>query len=232
MKLFCTKLAARKKEKREAGGTSATKENKMPYLQTKMKSKLYRPPDTVKDISPVTDREKSICPTLKRRHTGGPVSPGAAMSPGKKQRLLDSLDPEQRAVFDAALAGNSVFFTGKAGTGKSYVLQQLLQVLPTSGTVVTASTGVAACNISGITLHTFAGFKAGSGKLPRQTQQWRNAKRLVIDEISMVDGDWFDELEVHPSPHPLHRVSLLCLIAIPGSSSLRVAARSLVPRRR
>eukprot|EP00035_Acanthoeca_spectabilis_P032052 m.16929 g.16929 ORF g.16929 m.16929 type:complete len:614 (-) comp5113_c0_seq1:133-1974(-) len=191
MRLLCTKLAARKKEKQSQG---ATKENRVPYLQTKMKSKLYRPPDTVSEISPVSDRERSVCPSLKR-HREPVAAAAAALSPGKKQRLLDELDPDQRAVFDAALSGQSVFFTGKAGTGKSYVLQKLLQVLPSAGTVVTASTGVAACNISGITLHSFAGFKAGSGKLPRQTSQWRNAQRLVIDEISMIDGAWFDELE-------------------------------------
>lgn len=45
------------------------------------------------------------------------------------------------------------------------------------GTTVTASTGVAACNIGGITLHSFAGFKPGSGKIPRSTEHWRSVRR-------------------------------------------------------
>ena len=46
------------------------------------------------------------------------------------------------AVFDTALNGDTVFFTGKAGTGKSYLLQKVIAALPSKGTVVTASTGV------------------------------------------------------------------------------------------
>jgi hypothetical protein len=99
------------------------------------------------------------------------------------------------AVLEKVLSGRSVFFTGSAGTGKSYLLKKVLAALPKEGLNVTASTGVAACIIGGTTLHAFAGFSPGSGRLPRKREQWISARRLVIDEISMVDGDWFDELE-------------------------------------
>ncbi|VVD01879.1 unnamed protein product [Leptidea sinapis] len=58
---------------------------------------------------------------------------------------------------------------------------------------------------SGTTLHAFAGIGDGSGsiehlcqkalKLPLVAQKWRKCKHLIIDEISMVDGAYFEKLE-------------------------------------
>lgn len=101
----------------------------------------------------------------------------------------------------ACISGKSVFFTGSAGTGKSFLLRKIISTLPPDGTVVTASTGVAACLIGGVTLHSFAGVGAGDHSLkrsielasrPAAAQTWRKCKRLIIDEISMVDMNFFD----------------------------------------
>ncbi|KYO25060.1 ATP-dependent DNA helicase PIF1 [Alligator mississippiensis] len=111
---------------------------------------------------------------------------------------------EQALVLSAALSGRSVFFTGSAGTGKSYLLKKILGSLPPKSTYATASTGVAACHIGGTTLHAFAGI--GSGKAPLEQciqlaqrlgvrQHWLGCQHLIIDEISMVDGEFFDKLE-------------------------------------
>ena len=69
----------------------------------------------------------------------------------------------------------------------------------------TASTGIAACNIGGITLHSFAGIGLGVGEAPELAQRikgnisckrrWLRTKVLIIDEISMIDGALFDKLE-------------------------------------
>lgn len=75
-----------------------------------------------------------------------------------------------------------------------------------SGSVaVTASTGLAACNVGGVTLHSFAGIGLGKECVPdlikkikrnvKAKGRWLNTKVLVIDEISMVDGELFDKLE-------------------------------------
>ena len=57
------------------------------------------------------------------------------------------------AVINAVRAGKSVFFTGSARTGKSYLLKRLITMLPPQSTFMAASTGAAACHIGGTTLH-------------------------------------------------------------------------------
>ncbi|KFV71022.1 ATP-dependent DNA helicase PIF1, partial [Dryobates pubescens] len=90
------------------------------------------------------------------------------------------------------------------GTGKSFLLKKIVGSLPPNSTYATASTGVAACHIGGTTLHAFAGI--GSGKAPLEQciqlaerpgvrQHWLACQHLIIDEISMVDGKFFDKLE-------------------------------------
>lgn len=69
---------------------------------------------------------------------------------------------------------------------------------------MTASTGLAACNIGGQTLHSFAGIGLGKEDVPTLVQKirrnakaknrWLRTKTLIIDEVSMVDGDLFDKL--------------------------------------
>ena len=64
-----------------------------------------------------------------------------------------NLIPKQMVVINAIRARKSVFFTGSARTGKSYLLKRLITMLPPQSTLVTASTGAAACHIGGTTLH-------------------------------------------------------------------------------
>ncbi|KAL2896942.1 ATP-dependent DNA helicase PIF1 [Bienertia sinuspersici] len=70
---------------------------------------------------------------------------------------------------------------------------------------VTAPTGIVACSLGGQTLHSFAGVglaKADAETLlskvldnKRVLRRWRMVKALVVDEISMVEGEFFDKLE-------------------------------------
>ncbi|XP_061859960.1 ATP-dependent DNA helicase PIF1-like [Colius striatus] len=124
--------------------------------------------------------------------------------PRAERRPSARLSAEQEAVLGAVRSGKSVFFTGCAGTGKSFLLKKIVGSLPPKSTYATASTGVAACHIGGTTLHAFAGI--GSGKAPLEQciqlaerpgvrQHWLACQHLIIDEISMVDGKFFDKLE-------------------------------------
>lgn len=83
------------------------------------------------------------------------------------------LSDEQRAVLDAVVErGKSMFFTGSAGTGKSVLMREIIAKLrdkyrkEADRVAVTASTGLAACNIGGVTLHSFAGIGLGKEPVP------------------------------------------------------------------
>lgn len=90
-----------------------------------------------------------------------------------------------------------VFLTGRAGTGKSTLLQHF-RTTTRKRLVVLAPTGVAAVNVDGQTIHAFFGFGPGitpekarrraSGKKPL----YRNLQAIIIDEISMVRADLLD----------------------------------------
>jgi ATP-dependent DNA helicase PIF1 len=123
-----------------------------------------------------------------------------------------SLSDEQKRVLELVVKQNkSVFFTGSAGTGKSVLMRAIIAELrkryikEPDRLAVTASTGLAACNIGGVTLHSFGGIGLGKEDVPalvkkikrnqKAKNRWLRTKVLIIDEISMVDGDLFDKLE-------------------------------------
>ena len=147
-------------------------------------------------------------PVKKKTNTfASPHRLTTAFSPSV-QRLPQAKSPlseDQRKIVDCVLSGVSVFFTGGAGTGKSFLLQKLVKILNPRTTVVTASTGLAACHLNGVTLHHWGGIGIGAAELEVLVQKAKRngpmnerlnqAKTLIIDEISMVDGAYFDKLE-------------------------------------
>ncbi|XP_041133433.1 ATP-dependent DNA helicase PIF1-like [Polyodon spathula] len=146
---------------------------------------------------------------VKRQRTDSDSHcPVKSLHPAKKPALAlpvgRKLSTEQSLVLSAVLSGKNVFFTGSAGTGKSFLLKRIVGSLPPKSTYATASTGVAACHIGGTTLHAFAGIGSGSAPLeqclelalrPGVLQHWTSCRHLIIDEVSMVEGEFFDKLE-------------------------------------
>jgi ATP-dependent DNA helicase PIF1 len=125
-----------------------------------------------------------------------------------------SLSPDQQVVYDAVVTRRqSVFLTGCAGTGKSFLLLHMIQALMNKNRTkttklrvfVTATTGIAAIPLNGCTLHSFAsiGFGAESKEeLAKKVKKsymgkkrWEQCDVLIIDEVSMLDGALFDKLE-------------------------------------
>ena len=108
---------------------------------------------------------------------------------------------EEFAVSFEALenTSNSLFITGKAGTGKSTLLQYFRHRTQ-KDIAVLAPTGVSAINIKGQTIHSFFQFKPditpqSAADIPIRKQKRAMFKKLdaiVIDEVSMVRADLMD----------------------------------------
>lgn len=98
----------------------------------------------------------------------------------------------------------NLFITGRAGTGKSTLLNYFREHTK-KNVVVVAPTGVAALNVRGQTIHGFFKFKIGVTehdvkKLNPDTldgKMYHKIDTLIIDEISMVRADMFDCIEKH-----------------------------------
>jgi hypothetical protein len=114
----------------------------------------------------------------------------------------------------------SVFLTGKAGTGKTTLLKEIIKTTH-KNTAVVAPTGIAALNAGGVTIHSlfqlpFGGFipdtiaphikdavkfesKSTLSRHFKMSAQKRNVIRnielLVIDEVSMLRADLLDAID-------------------------------------
>jgi ATP-dependent DNA helicase PIF1 len=105
---------------------------------------------------------------------------------------------KQKEALDILKMGHNVFLTGPAGSGKTYVLNEYIRFLRERGAAVgvTASTGIAATHMNGITIHSWSGIgikDSISGKdIDKLTkrkyirERMVEAKVLVIDEVSML----------------------------------------------
>jgi ATP-dependent DNA helicase PIF1 len=100
--------------------------------------------------------------------------------------------PEYNFILKALQNGcPSIFVTGKAGTGKSTLIQWLCQQL--EGCAVVAPTAIAAVNVRGDTIHSFFGLPPthidpdGVFEIKERSRLvLENVKFLIVDEVSMV----------------------------------------------
>ena len=120
-----------------------------------------------------------------------------------------SLTDEQDNIIEIFRGGNNIFFTGKSGTGKSYVLKKIVveakEKWGEDKVGITSPTGSAAQLIGGQTLHSFMGI--GLGKRSRYqlletvrgaaetSKRLERCKVLVIDEISLLGPTLFEKIE-------------------------------------
>lgn len=110
------------------------------------------------------------------------------------------LNKEKSEIFNLMDNTNkNLFITGKAGTGKSYLLKYF-STKTKKRVLYCAPTGIAALNISGVTLHSAFGWNNlmddSEIKLSSNRQALlKNIDTLVIDEISMVRVDVFSQVD-------------------------------------
>ena len=128
------------------------------------------------------------------------------------------------AAAGSARAWGSILLTGAAGTGKSFVLARIAAAARAADRTValTATTGAAALQIGGRTLHSFLGIgrgdgvpaawvaRAGAGARDRV----RAVQTLVVDEVSMLDAALVDGVSEYMSalradPAPFGGVQLI-----------------------
>src|SRR3989339_281091 len=112
------------------------------------------------------------------------------------------LNPEFKLALDLLEnSSKNVFVTGRAGTGKSTLLEYF-RLHTKKKVVVLAPTGVAALNVKGQTIHSFFGFKPDINlakvkkirgkRFKGRENVYKEIHTIVIDEISMVRADLLD----------------------------------------
>ncbi|HOX41885.1 MAG TPA: AAA family ATPase [bacterium] len=117
----------------------------------------------------------------------------------KKRTTIDLNDKFQDALDLLENSTKNIFITGKAGTGKSTLLEHF-RLHTKKKMVVLAPTGVAALNVKGQTIHSFFGFRPDitPQKMKRLKPTDKKAKTIkklemiIIDEVSMVRADLLD----------------------------------------
>ncbi len=135
--------------------------------------------------------------------------------------MLELSEAAENVLQFISRTSSPIFLTGKAGTGKTTLLREIIRTTYKNAVVV-APTGIAALNAGGVTIHSMFGlplasFVPDSGFLPqlpncnfentqtlkrhfRLSQQKRAVVRamelLIIDEVSMLRPDLLDALEL------------------------------------
>lgn len=107
----------------------------------------------------------------------------------------------QAEAFSILKTGANVFLTGEPGSGKTHTVNHLVAYLRERGIepAITASTGIAATHIGGMTIHSWSGIgiktkldkydlnKINSNKYI--AKRIRRTKILIIDEVSMLSAE-------------------------------------------
>jgi len=108
------------------------------------------------------------------------------------------LSKKQESVIQSILNGDTIFLTGSPGTGKSFVLQVIIPQLFYKNVGITATTGCAAINVGGTTIHSFFKLKPDTNVSKHINKlistkcdtykKIRDLDILIIDEVSMLDS--------------------------------------------
>lgn len=121
---------------------------------------------------------------------------------------IKKLSPEQKYALYKFNQGENLFITGPGGTGKTFLIQHLINSAKENNqhVQVCALTGCASVllNCGARTIHSWSGIKLARGepnniiesvlKSNRALKNWRSSKILIIDEVSMMSKKIFNIL--------------------------------------
>jgi len=114
---------------------------------------------------------------------------------------------KQKTALNILKAGKNVYLTGPAGSGKTHVINEYITYLKHRDVSVgiTASTGIAATHIGGVTIHSWSGAGIRDYLSERDIESLTEkeylykriskTKALIIDEVSMLSPSLFDTVE-------------------------------------
>ena len=123
-----------------------------------------------------------------------------------KETLGETLNDKQRFAVEQTMNGENILITGPAGTGKSYTIKYIIELLKANKKNVglTATTGTAAFIIGGQTIHSFMGLGIGDETIAELFIKIKNRSNiyrtlieldvLIIDEVSMLDSLLFEKI--------------------------------------
>lgn len=190
---------------RDLFGLGKNKDERPPKPSVKTESDRAR----AKITSEPTPPRKERIPLAKGRPgiPGAPDRPKNYNPPARPAATPRGASPVITPEFQRALdrlenSSENLFITGRAGTGKSTLLE-LFQSRMSKHCVVLAPTGAAALNVGGSTIHSFFEFpprllRPGDEEikfLARKGELFAKTRTLIIDEISMVSADLLDAID-------------------------------------
>lgn len=120
---------------------------------------------------------------------------------------IKQLSKSQKLAFEKFKEGKNLAVLSSAGYGKSFLVKTMYEYNKANGDkpmYLCATTGIAAYNLNGVTIHSFMGFGTGSGELISLIRKISKSKTtmdklksehiLVIDEISMLSAELFEKI--------------------------------------
>ncbi|AOW00235.1 YALI0A03927p [Yarrowia lipolytica CLIB122] len=191
---------------------SKVKKQKPKEEKVRKKSEAPHPTTTGQQMTKTQQAARQLTPS--GMETQLPLSPESSSNCSYKETdCSDSPDSpvtltdEQQAIFDKVKEGQSLMFTGPAGTGKSMLIKEIKKWCSRNkiNCALTAPTGLAAMNINGQTIYRWAGLGLMKNNLLDSLQNltknrmaiynWYETDLLIIDEASQISASTFDKID-------------------------------------